>query len=108
MIKIIIESGFSEDDFTSEFLSKIFKILCDRISDNKDTDVALVMAELERNEASHLTSILQKPESKQDGEVIIREYINKVKTEQFKQRQPDESTLLELKRLRERKDINNG
>ena len=106
LMNIIIETGFSKDDFTSDFLSKIFNILSVRIADNKDTNAALVMAELENNEASHLTMILQKPDGKQNSEKIIREYIDKIKTEQFKQRQPDESTLLELKRLRERKDKN--
>jgi hypothetical protein len=106
LIKTVSETEFSEAEFTSEFLAKIFKILLERADNNRDIDEALIMAELESHEASQLIFILQKPESTSKSEEIIREYIEKIRTERFKADTPDESTLLELrnkKRLLERK-----
>ena len=96
LIKITSEMKFSETEFTSEFLSKIYKMLIYRIETDKLTDASQLMAELERDESSQLTSIIQKPETAQSRENTIREYIDKIRTENLRVRQPDELTLLEM------------
>ena len=106
LIKIAHEANFSEHDFTSDFLAKIFQMLSKRITENKDVNINLITAELETSEASHLIAIINKPEARQNSEKTVRDYIDKIKTEQLKKLAPDESVLLEIKRHRERKNKN--
>jgi len=46
---------------------------------------------------------LQKTESLSRGEKIIRDYIEKIRTERLKARVPDEEMLLEIRKLKEKK-----
>jgi DNA primase len=106
LVKIASEMGFDETEFTSEFLANLYKALIERANNNRDTDPALLMAELESHEASQLATILNKPESAHSSEKIFKDYIEKIRTEKLKAAPPDESTLLKLrdiKRLRETK-----
>ncbi|MDR2568958.1 MAG: DNA primase [Oscillospiraceae bacterium] len=101
LLKVAIESEFSKEEFTSDFLAKIYETIKWRISDGRDVNEAVIMAELESAEASQLTAILQKPESLANGERIIREYIGKIRAERLKTQVPDDKMLLEIKRLKE-------
>jgi len=74
-----------------------------RLSGAREVSEALILSELESNEASQLTVILQKPESLPHGERIIREYIEKIRSERLKQQSPDNDILLEIKRAKENK-----
>ncbi|MCL2819534.1 MAG: DNA primase [Oscillospiraceae bacterium] len=110
LIKIINETGFIKDEFTSPFLAKVFVILENRISNDREVSESLIISELEPDEASHLTGVLQKPESLPQGEKSMREYITKVREEKLKAQVPDEELLLEIKRFKETKTAegNNG
>ena len=101
LMKVASEMDFSETEFTSEFLAKVYRALAKRISDGRDTDAALLMVDLEKHEAAQLTVILQKPEAAPNSERTIREYIEKIRTERLKTLNPDEATLLEIKRKKE-------
>ena len=106
LIKNIIDTGFSQEEFTSAFLSKVYEILDKRISGGREVSQALIMSELETDEASQLTTILQKPESIAKGDRIIRDYITKIRAEKLKTQAPTEETLLEIKRKKEGKGEN--
>jgi len=98
--KIVVNTGFSKDEFTSPFLAKVYDVLVKRIFDDREINEKLIMSELEPSEASQLMIILQKPETLQNGERIINEYINKIRAERLKSQTPDKDMLLEIKRLK--------
>jgi len=103
LIKVAADIGFSQEEFTSPFLAKLYSLVENRISGERDVSEAHILAELESDEASQLTVILQKPESLSHGDRIISEYIERVRAERLKIQVPDEGMLLELKRLKENK-----
>jgi len=103
LLKIANEMGLSKEEFTSDFLAKIYEMLERRISGDREVSQALILSELETDEASQLTSILQKTESLKQGEKTIRECIEKIRAERLKTGTPDEEMLLEIKRLKEKK-----
>ena len=105
LIKIAAELGFSRDEFTSAFLAKVFEIVEKRITGDREASQKFVISELEPGEASQLTVILQKPESLPNSEHTIRDYIERIRAEKLRYQTPDEDLLLEIKRLREDKDI---
>jgi len=102
LLKTANAMSFSKEEFTSPFLAKVYEILERRIFDDRDISEALIMAELESDEASQLTVILQKPEALKHGDRIIREYIEKIRAEKLKSQAPDDDLLLEIKRLKEK------
>ena len=103
LMKTIKKHDFSNEEFTSPFLAKVYEILDRRISESRDVSEKLILSELESGEASQLTSIMQKPETIKHGERIISEYIEKIRAERLKTQTPDEELLLEIKRLKEKK-----
>ena len=105
LIKITSELGFSQEEFTSEFLAKVFEKLQKRISEDRDTREALILSELEKHEASQLTVILQKSETLPPSEKTIRDYVERIRTEKYKSVEPDRNLLLEIKLFREKKDV---
>ena len=105
LMKTVTDMGFSQEEFTSQFLAKVFNVLSKRITEDKGTREANIMTELERNEASQLTVILQKMEALPSSEKTVRDHIEKIRTEKYKQVDPDSNILLEIKSFREKKDI---
>jgi len=101
LIRTIIDMGLQQDEFTSPFLANVFIALTKRISEGRDTKEALLLAELAPNEASLLTSILNKPESLPHSEKTVSEYIEKIRTEKYKTNDPDGSLLLEIKKYKQ-------
>jgi len=104
LMKTAQAMDFTVDEFTSEFLAGIYETLSRRISENRDTNAALLMSQLERHEASQLTIILQKPEAGSNSEQTYREYIGKIRTEKLKTTAPDETTLLEIAKIKSKKE----
>jgi len=100
LLSSAVKTGFSQDEFTSPFLSKVYGILERRISSEREVSEKLILPELDPGEASQLTIILQKPETLLQGERIIKEYINKIRAERLKTQIPDEDILLEIKRFK--------
>ncbi len=76
--------NLSQNDFSSEFLGTIYSIILDRIQTGKDLSPASIAAQLEPDKASHLSLIMQKPESASDGQATMRDYTDKIKTEKLK------------------------
>jgi len=104
LLKTTAELGFSREEFTSEFLAKVYEILFRRVSEAREVREALILSELESSESSRLTAILEKPEALPHGDRTIREYIEKIRAEKFKTQNPDGDLLLEIKKYREKKD----
>jgi len=104
LMMVASDMRLSKEEFTSSFLAKVYEIVERRLSGTRDVSEALILSELESNEASQLTVILQKPESLPHGERIIREYIDKIRAERLKQQNPDNDILLEIKRAKENKE----
>jgi DNA primase len=97
----VVEMGFSQEEFTSPFLSKVYASLAKRISEGRETGEALILSELTSGEAARLSGILQKPEGLQRGDKTIREYIEKIRTEKYQSDVPDSDLLLEIRKLKQ-------
>ena len=101
LIETARDAGFSQDEFTSPFLAKIYGVLARRISEGQEIKEQLVLAELVPNEASLLTMILQKPESYPQSARNVSDCIEKIRSEKYKTSDPDESLLLEIKNYKQ-------
>jgi len=99
-LKVAISLGFSKEEFTSDFLAKLYELLEKRILADREVNEAFLLSELESDEASLLTNILNKPESSSKSERVIKECIEKIRAERLKAQAPDEEMLLEIKRLK--------
>jgi len=101
LMKIAIEEGFVKEEFTSEFLAKIYGILERRISNGREVSEALILSELEPGEESQLTLVLQKPEKIRHGAQTVGDYIKQIRSERLKTQVPDNEMLLEIMKLKE-------
>ena len=100
LMKVANETGFSQEEFTSGFLAKVYGIIEKRLSGEREVSEALILSELEPGEASQMTVLMQKPESIQQGGDIIRDYIRKIRSERLKKQPPDEEILFEIRKLK--------
>ena len=105
LMKGVGEAGLTREEFTSPLLAKVFAALERRVSEGRETQEAFILSELEPDEASQLTAVLNKPEGLPHSEKTIREYIEKIRTEKIKSGDPSVELLLEYKRHREMKDV---
>jgi len=103
LIKTVTDKGFTADEFTSQFLSKIFLEIENRIGSDTQIDTAYIISKLEPAESAQLTQILQKPELASMSEKTIIDYIDKIRAERLAKTAPDESALMEIKKLKENK-----
>ena len=83
-------SEISPDDFSSEFLSKMFELIRSRILDKRDVSPAALSTELDSAEMSRLTAIIQKPERVSNGIAAMHDYIDIIKTEKLKKNAKDD------------------
>jgi len=100
LMRVAVEAGFSNDEFASPFLAKVYEKLENRVSEVRDIKESLILSELERNEASRLVTILQKPEALQNSDKTVREYIEKIRAEKYKTETPNGDLLLEIKKYK--------
>ena len=98
LLGTVLEMGFSHDEFTSHFLAKVFGIICARVSEGRDTQESLITSGLESGEASQLAVIMQKPEAMPQSDVIVREYVEKIRTEKYKTSAPIDDLLIAIKK----------
>ena len=106
LIKRLGKAGFSKDEFTSEFLARIFELLKSRFDAGQDTGIAVLSLELSPSEAAHLSGIVTKPESLPGSETAVVDYIEKIRAEKMKtEGQSDIEKLMKYKQYREKKDI---
>ena len=105
LMRIAVEMGFSQDEFTSGFLGQAYEALARRISEGRDTRAALLVSELDQNESSQLAVILQRSETMPPDDKTVRDYIERIRTEKYKTVDPDSEMLLTIKAYREKKDV---
>ena len=105
LLRAAEEMGFSYEEFSSDFLAKVFLTLRARVMEGRDARESMILAELEENEASRLAAILQKTEALTINNKSVGDYIEKIRMEKFKTVEPDYEMLLEIKKFREKKDI---
>jgi len=94
------QKSLAREDFTSDYLGRVFDIICSK-SDNGKTELPSVLASLEPDEASQLSTIMQKPESISNMEKSLADYIEVIKTEKMKGQSDDLGRITKI--LREKK-----
>ena len=105
LMRVVSDTGFSKDEFTSEFLTKLFGIVTERLAEGLDVPEAAIAARLEPEEASQLTHIFQRPESMPQSERTLCDYIEKIRERKYSSLSPDSNMLMAIKQYRrEKKD----
>lgn len=77
--------ALAEEEFTSPFLAKIFRLMCRRFDAGLELTPASIMAELERAESSRFTEFIRRPESA-NGDKAMRDYIEKIRAVKVKEK----------------------
>jgi len=103
LLKVVLEKGFSAEEFTSQTLAKIYISIENRLSSDKKAEKAQILPTLEADEAALFIKILEEPESLAVSEKTIQEYIDKIRTERLAKSQQNESNLLEIMNLKKKK-----
>ena len=103
LITAIDEESFTQEEFTSPFLAKVFRLLIDRAGGGREVSPSLILSGLSVDEAAQLTMIIEKPDAVSRSEHTIREYIAKIRAEKLKTKQPDGDLLMEVRKYKERK-----
>lgn len=82
--ELVKKANITKADFTSDFLGRLFEIINQRYSSGDSISTAVIASQLKPEEASHLTLILQRPESAVNAEQALGDYIEKIKTEKLR------------------------
>ena len=100
---LLSETGdLTSEDFTSPLLGKIFEMVRTRAAAGEDVTASSIAAMLNSDEASQFTALMQKPTSASNAIQALKDYIDKIKTEQLKSSAGD-NLLAVRERLREKK-----
>lgn len=91
------EIGLSEDEFTSQFLMKVYRLIQKRRRDGMDASPAALLTGLTDAEASHFSVLIQRPESLSNGEKAMRDYIDKIRAENLKKKAKEDPVAVLLK-----------
>ncbi|MBQ0038389.1 MAG: DNA primase [Clostridiales bacterium] len=83
------EPPLTESQFSSPMLGKIFTLLWRNRQMSAQSRLAALGAELKSEEMSHLTTILQKPESLSNALQALQDYLNVIRQEYDKRSQTD-------------------
>jgi len=86
---LIRTPDLDESIFTSPFLLKIFKEIRRRYEDGAKIEVRYMEQAFTAAEIARITEIQRQPETKQNIESALQDYIQKIKTEQLKRSGPD-------------------
>ena len=93
------------EQFSAPVLGKAFRLLRDRHDQGLSVQLASLAGELTPEEMSHLTSVVQRPESLANGQRAMADYIETIKAEAAQRCAPKSgNALLEL-RDRQRKTM---
>lgn len=96
------------EQFSAPVLGKAFQLLRDRHDQGLSVQLASLAGELTPEEMSHLTSVVQRPESLANGQRAMADYIETIKAETAQRCAPKSgNALLEL-RDRQRKTMEDG
>jgi hypothetical protein len=77
-------SPLQESDFSSPLLGKIYTALWQRRQNGMSGSIAFLSGELNADEMSHLTTLLQKPESTAGAQQALTDYIRIIREERDK------------------------
>ena len=77
-------AGLSPQEFTSEFLSRVYAYVIERSAEGRTVSVAAMSAEFSPDEISHITLMMQKPASIANAEKAMEDYISVIKTQKLK------------------------
>ena len=83
-----------EDAFSSPLLGRVFFLLWDKRISGQPVTLAALAADLSPEEMSHLTGVCQKPESTDNRQRALEDYIRIIKSEQQKRAATDSDPLL--------------
>ena len=75
------EAPLTEAQFSSPLLGRVFTLLWQARAEGRTVTPAVLVNALTPEEMSHISSVLQKPESLQNGQQALADYIRIVKTE---------------------------
>lgn len=104
--ELLSEAGpLSPEDFSAPILGKVFGMLKARWQDGLTISLATLSGELDGGEMSHLSGVVNQPESLQNGQIAMKDYIEIIENEAEKRRpEGDQDALLVMqKRLLEKK-----
>jgi DNA primase len=88
-------NGLTEEQFSSPFLGKLYRILCRRREEGRSIQIGALADELTPEEVSHLTLLLEKPEDISRGSQAMADYLAIIAQEQYtKAGETDELLLL--------------
>ena len=77
----------TKEDFTSEFLGRVFEHIKNRYEEHKTVSLAAMSADFTADEVSYITLLMQKPASAATAEKAMRDYIGVIRTEQLKKKE---------------------
>lgn len=86
---LIESNGLNESIFTSPFLQKVYNEVLRRYADGTKIEIRYMEQEFSPVEISWLAQILRQPETKQNTELAMQDYIEKIRTERLKHSGPD-------------------
>lgn len=93
------------EDFSSDFLAKIYRKALDRAAQGLEPSPAALMTELEEQESRHLTAVLSAPVKPADDRKALDDYIDIIKYESEKRSGGDDLLQLALRRKRDREEL---
>ncbi len=72
------------EKFSAPILSKVFGMLLERFKTERSTQLAALTGELTQEEMSHLVYVMDQPESLQNSQLALGDYIKVIETEYLK------------------------
>ena len=88
------EGKLEPEDFSSEFLGKIYGMFRQRWQEGREIRVAAMAGSLSQEEMSQLTAVMQEPVDPSNVNQALADYIETIHTEKIKRDIQDDSSLL--------------
>ncbi len=100
-------AGVMPEEFSSEFLGRVFAYIKERCESRSPVNVPLMSAQFKPDEISYVARLLQKPASISNGSAAMKDYIAAIKRERLRCVSKDDlQNLMELNnKFRERKGL---
>jgi DNA primase len=99
------DANLKPEEFTSPFLAGIYARLLERDRGGERAPPPVILAELEPAEAAHLTKLLRRPSSKQEGVREMHDYIERIREEGLKRGNDITAALLAVQQIKLRKGM---
>ncbi len=95
--------GLTEQDFSSPFLGKVYKLLADRWESGNAVTISALSGDLSPDEMSRLVELDQAPESSKNAEKALSDYITCIQSESLKRQPVGQDTLLAVRAQKRKK-----